>query len=157
MNNATIQSFKTIDQGIAKHMNKWGIPLIKFSFAIIFIWFGILKPFGWSAAIPIVKSTVSWLPFFEPKTWVHIIGWWEVLIGILFLFKGTVRIAIFLLFLQMSGTFMPMVFLPEVVYQDGNVFLPTMEGQYIIKNIMIISAALVVGGTFYVKNKRVKK
>ena len=152
-----MQSLETIDQDIAKHMNKWGIPLIKFSFAVIFVWFGILKPLGWSAAIPIVKATVSWLPLFEPKVWVHIIGWWEVLIGILFLFKGTIRIAILLLFLQMSGTFMPMIFLPEVVYQNGNVFLPTMEGQYIIKNIMIISAALVVGGTFYAKNIRVKK
>lgn len=150
-----MQSLETIDQDIAKHMNKWGIPLIKFSFAVIFVWFGILKPLGWSAAIPIVKATVSWLPLFEPKVWVHIIGWWEVLIGILFLFKGTIRIAILLLFLQMSGTFMPMIFLPEVVYQNGNVFLPTMEGQYIIKNIMIISAALVVGGTIYAKNKRV--
>ena len=37
--------------------------------------------------------------------------------------------------------------------QNGNPFLPTMEGQYIIKNIMIISAALVVGGQFYIKNK----
>ena len=155
MNKATMQSLETIDQDIAKHMNKWGIPLIKFSFAVIFVWFGILKPLGWSAAIPIVKATVSWLPLFEPKVWVHIIGWWEVLIGILFLFKGTIRIAILLLFLQMSGTFMPMIFLPEVVYQNGNVFLPTMEGQYIIKNIMIISAALVVGGTIYAKNKRV--
>ena len=152
-----MQSLETMDQAIAKHMNKSGVPLIKFSFAIIFIWYGILKPLGWSAAIPIVKSTVSWLPFFEPETWVNIIGWWEVLIGILFLFRGTTRIAIFLLFLQMSGTFMPMIFLPEVVYQGGNVFLPTMEGQYIIKNIMIISAALVVGGTFYVKKKSIKK
>ncbi|NQZ75842.1 MAG: hypothetical protein HRT61_06970 [Ekhidna sp.] len=138
-------------------MDAWGIPFIKLSFAIIFIWFGVLKPLGLSAAIPIVKATVSWLPVFEPKIWVNIIGWWEVLIGVLFLFKGTIRIAIFLLFLQMSGTFMPMIFLPEVVYQDGNLLLPTMEGQYIIKNIMIISAALVVGGTFYAKNKRVKK
>ncbi|GAB4246338.1 MAG: DoxX family protein [Ekhidna sp.] len=157
MNNATTQSLETIDQAIAKHMNKWGVPLIKFSFALIFIWFGILKPFGWSAAIPIVKSTVAWLPFFKSITWVHIIGWWEVLIGILFLFRGTIRIAVFLLFLQMSGTFMPMVFLPDVVYQDGNVLLPTMEGQYIIKNIMIISAALVVGGKFYIRNKEAKK
>ena len=153
-NNKSLQS---IDQTIAKHMDAWGIPFIKLSFAIIFIWFGVLKPLGLSAAIPIVKATVSWLPVFEPKIWVNIIGWWEVLIGVLFLFKGTIRIAIFLLFLQMSGTFMPMIFLPEVVYQDGNLLLPTMEGQYIIKNIMIISAALVVGGTFYAKNKRVKK
>lgn len=46
----------------------------------------------------------------------------------------------------MVGTFMPLVFLPEVTFQSNNVFLPTLEGQYIIKNLMIISAALVLGG-----------
>lgn len=53
----------------------------------------------------------------------------------------------------MVGTFMPLVFLPEVTFQDGNYLMPTLEGQYIIKNLMIISAALVVGGTFYRKEK----
>jgi len=151
--NSKQQLFEKLDQTIAKYMNRWSIPLVKISFAIIFFWFGILKPLGLSAAIPILKATVAWLPIIEPEVWVHIIGWWEVAIGILFLFKTTIRIAIALLFLQMFGTFMPLVVLPEIVYQDGNVFLPTMEGQYIIKNIMIISAALVVGGKFYIKNQ----
>ncbi|WP_299553352.1 hypothetical protein [Seonamhaeicola sp.] len=142
---------KKIDATIAKYMKLWGVPALRISFAIIFFWFGILKPFGLSAAIPLVKATVVWLPFIEPDVWVHVIGWWEVTIGILFLFKKATRIAIALLFLQMTGTFMPLVFLPEVVYQNNNVFLPTMEGQYIIKNLMIISAALVVGGKFYEK------
>ena len=149
--NSMKQMFEKVDQAIAKQMNKWGISLVRTSFAIIFFWFGILKPTGWSVAIPMVKATVAWLPFLEPETWVHVIGWWEVVIGILFLFKITIRIAIALLFLQMFGTFMPLVVLPEIVYQKNNVLLPTMEGQYIIKNIMIISAALVVGGKFYVK------
>ena len=102
-----------------------------------------------SPAAPLVLATVAWLPLFGPETWLNIIGWWEVAIGVLFLFRKTIRIAIALLFLQMVGTFMPMFFLPEVVYQNGNVLLPTMEGQYIIKNVMIISAALVVGGQFH--------
>ncbi len=140
------------DQNIAKHMKNWSVPAVRISFAIIFFWFGILKPLGLSSAIPIVEATVSWLPFFEPNVWVHIIGWWELTIGVFFLFKKTTRIAIGLLFLQMSGTFMPLLFLPEVVYQNNNVFIPTMEGQYIIKNLMVISAALVVGGKIYNKH-----
>ena len=150
--NSMKQVFEKIDQTIAKYMDRWGISMVKTSFAIIFFWFGILKPFGWSTAIPLVMETVAWLPFLAPESWVNIIGWWEVAIGILFLFQKTIRIAIALLFLQMFGTFMPLVVLPEVVYQDSNVFLPTLEGQYIIKNMMIISAALVVGGKFYTKN-----
>ena len=93
-------------------------------------------------------ATVPWLPFFGAQTWVAIIGWWEVIIGVTFLFEKTTRIAIGLLALQMVGTFMPLVVLPEVAFQMGKIpYGPTMEGQYIIKNLMIISAALVVGGT----------
>lgn len=142
-------TFKTIDSHIGRRMKIWSIPALRISFAIIFFWFGILKPLGYSAAIPIVKATVAWLPFFDPDIWVALIGWWEVVIGILFLFRKTTRVAIALLFLQMVGTFMPLVVLPEIVYQNNNPFLPTMEGQYIIKNLMIISAALVLGGKIY--------
>lgn len=146
-----------IDQNIARHMKLWGVPALRLSFAIIFIWFGILKPLGLSAAIPIVEATVSWIPVLNPKACVSLIGWWEVAIGVLFLFKSTTRIAIGLLLLQMVGTFMPLVFLPEVVYQNNTFYLPTMEGQYIIKNLMIISAALVLGGRFYSKTIKTKE
>lgn len=127
-------------------MLKAGRPAIRVSFAIIFIWFGILKPLGFSPAEELVRKTVAWLPFGSPDNWLHIIGYWEVLIGILFLFKKTSRSAIGLLFLQMAGTFMPLLTLPEVVYQNGNPLTLTMEGQYIVKNILIISAAFIIGG-----------
>lgn len=148
-------NYKTIDQGIAKRMNAWGIPAVRISFGIIFFWFGILKPLGLSAAEPLLKATVAWLPFGSPDVWLIVIGWWEVVIGITFLFKRFTRIAIGLLLLQMVGTFMPLLFLPEVVYQNGSsIYLPTMEGQYILKNLMIIAAALVIGGSMYRASER---
>jgi uncharacterized membrane protein YkgB len=143
--------FEKFDSRISLIMKKWGIPALRISLAIIFFWFGILKPFGFSAAEDLLKATVSWLPFGEPEVWLKIIGWWEVAIGITFLFKNTTRIAIALLLLQMAGTFMPLAFLPDITFQNGNYLLPTLEGQYIIKNVMILSAALVMGSTFYKK------
>ena len=140
-----------LDNAIAKHMKQWGIPAMRISFAVIFFWFGILKPLGLSAAEGLLKATVAWLPFGAPETWLIVIGWWEVVIGITFLFRKTTKIAIGLLLLQMIGTFMPLVFLSALTFQSGNLWLPTLEGQYIIKNLMIISAALVIGGTFYKK------
>lgn len=148
-------SFKKIDQFITKHMKSWGIPAMRISFAIIFFWFGILKPFHLSAAEELLKATVVWLPFGSPENWLTVIGWWEVIIGITFLFKATTRFAIALLFMQMIGTFMPLAFLPEVTFQKGNYLMPTLEGQYIIKNLLIISAALVIGGTYYKKQRDV--
>ena len=127
-------------------MRQLSDPAIRISFGIIFIWFGILKPLGLSAAIPLVEATVAWLPILDAATWVEVIGWWEVLIGLAFLFKKTTRIAIALLFMQMAGTFMPLFLLPQVTFQEDLPWLPTMEGQYIIKNLMIIAASLVLGG-----------
>jgi uncharacterized membrane protein YkgB len=52
-----------------------------------------------------------------------------------------------LLLLQMTGTFLPLVILPDITFQNSNLLLPTLEGQYIIKNIIIITAALIIGRT----------
>ena len=140
--------FDYIDRSIAACMGRWGVPALRVSLATIFFWFGILKPLGLSPATPLVMATVGWLPWFAGATWVSIIGWWEVAIGLAFLWRGTLRLAIALLAAQMVGTFMPLVLLPEVTFQAGRwPYGPTMEGQYIIKNLLIISAALVVGGT----------
>ena len=141
-------SLDRLDEQIAGFMRRWGTPALRFSLAVIFVWFGLLKPLGLSPAAAMVKATVRWMPLYSPDTWLAIIGWWEVVIGVTFLFQQTTRIAIGLLALQMVGTFLPLVILPEVTFQAGRYpYAPTMEGQYIIKNLLIISAALVVGGT----------
>lgn len=153
---------KKFDRGIIDKLDQRSIKImrsssriaIRLSFGIIFIWFGILKPLHLSPAEGLLKATVVWLPFGSADNWLIIIGWWEVVIGICFLFEKTTRLAIILLLTQMIGTFMPLVFLPEVTFQAHNVLLPTLEGQYIIKNLIIISAALVLGGEINrVKNK----
>jgi uncharacterized membrane protein YkgB len=141
-------NFDIIDQKIAGFMHRYGTFALRISLGIIFIWFGLLKTAGISPAEPLVLATVGWMPVFDPITWVIIIGWWEVIIGVLFLFRSTIRIAIPLLAMQMAGTFLPLIILTEVTFQTGTFsWAPTMEGQYIIKNLLIISAALVVGGT----------
>lgn len=141
--------FAKIDLFIAEWMNRWSSSAIRISFGIIFIWFGILKPFDVSSAESLLKATVVWMPFGTPEFWLVVIGWWEVAIGVTFLFPQTTKIAIGLLFLQMFGTFMPLVLLPDITFQNGNFLTPSLEGQYIIKNVMIISAALALGGKYH--------
>ncbi len=136
-----------IDQTIRGWMRVSGEPAARISLFVVFFWFGILKPLGVSAAAPLVMKTVDWMPLLSPGQWLAVIGWWEMAIGIFFLTRRTTRLAIGLLFLQMTGTFMPLFILPEITFQPGGIpFLPTLEGQYIIKNIIIISAALIIGG-----------
>ena len=119
--------------------------LVRIPLFVIFFWFGLLKVIELSPAQGLIIDTVYWMPFLSPKDWVIVIGYWEMLIGLFFLAKKTTFYAMLLLFLQMSGTFMPLVLLPSVTFQNSNILLPTLEGQYIIKNIIIITSAIVVG------------
>ena len=121
--------------------------LVRVPMFIIFFWFGILKVFEVSPAQELIIDTVYWMPFLSAEKWTIVIGVWEMLIGIFFLSKRTTLLAMVLLFLQMSGTFLPLLILPEVTFQNSNPLLPTLEGQYIIKNIIIITAALIIGGS----------
>lgn len=144
---AITQTVDHADAVIATTMRRLGTPALRVSLAIVFIWFGLLKPLGLSPAAPLVLATVAWLPVLEPAQWLSLIGWWEVAIGVTFLFPATARVAIALLAMQMVGTFLPLLILPGVVFQPGHIpYAPTVEGQYIIKNLVIISAALVIGG-----------
>lgn len=139
---------RRIDRRIAAVMDTYGEPALRASLAVIFVWFGILKPFGLSTAQPLVEDTIRFMPVLSPSQWVAVVGWYEVAIGVLFLFRRTTRIAIAMLAVQMVGTFAPLVVLPEVTFQAGRIpYAPTLEGQYIVKNLLIISAALVVGGS----------
>ena len=133
-----------LDATAIKFMDKFGVTLLRYSLGIIYIWFGGLKVVELSPAQELVENTVYW--FENPKTFVPILGIWEVIIGITMCIKPLIRVSIFLLFVQMPGTFLPLVLFPEVCFTNFPFGL-TLEGQYIVKNLIIISSALVVGST----------
>jgi len=141
---ASLRSIDGLDRLITGFMSSIGPVLLQYSIAIVFVWFGALKVFGISPAQTLVENTVYW--FKDPEWFVVILGYWEVLIGLTMCIRPLVRVSILLLFLQMPGTFLPLVLLPGVCFTDFPFGL-TLEGQYIVKNLVLISAALVVGGT----------
>ena len=135
------KGFENLDKRIVKWMEKEGVLFLKLSLALVFIWFGALKVIGTSPANELVARTVYWV---SPDWFVPFLGWWEILIGVCLLFKPLIRFGILIMAIQMAGTFLPLILLPEVVY-NGNLFSLTLEGQYIIKNLVLISAAIVIG------------
>ncbi len=132
-----------VDAAIAAWMERWGIPVLRVAVAIVFVWFGALKIVGDSPAAELVAATVYVVP---PELFVPVLGVWEVLIGLCLLYRPLIRLGILLLFLQLPGTFLPIVLLPDVVFYVFPYAL-TVEGQYIVKNLVIIGAALVIGST----------
>jgi hypothetical protein len=73
------------------------------------------------------------LPLATPEFWLIAIGWWEVAIGVTFLFSKTTKNAIALLFLQMFGTFMPLIVMSEVTFQNGNILPHLWNGKTSLK------------------------
>ncbi len=142
-----------LDRAIAGWMSAHGVQWLRISLGVIFIWFGALKPFWLSPASDLVVRTVYWV---DPAWFVPVLGWWEVAIGACMLIRPLIRLAILLLFLQMPGTFLPLVLLPDICWTHAP-YAPTIEGQYIIKNLVLISAAIVVGGTARERSRPARK
>jgi uncharacterized membrane protein YkgB len=134
-------NIKDIDRTIIQTLNRLSLPALRFSLGIIFIWFGALKPFGNSPANDVITKTVYW---FNPDIFIPILGIWEALIGLCLLVPTFIRAGLFLLALQMPGTFLPLILLPEICFQSIPFDL-TLEGQYIVKNLVLIGAAMAVG------------
>ncbi len=109
--NEIFEAFDQIDRSIAGWMERYGYLLLRCSLGVVFIWFGLLKPLDLSPAAELVKRTVYWFP---PEMFIPILGWWEVAIGLGLLYRPLVRVALLLMFLQMPGTMIPLVLLPEV-------------------------------------------
>ncbi len=127
--------------------DRFGLALLRNSLAIVFFWFGILKPLGMSPAAGLVESTVYW---FSSSWFVPFLGIWEVTIGLL-MFTKRCQWALLLLLPHMAGTFLPLVIVPEVTFIDPPLVL-SLEGQYIIKNLVLIASAIAVTGLTEVKN-----
>ena len=137
------QRIDQLDQHIAAWMERHGLRLLRWSLAVVFIWFGALKPFGVSPANDLVRNTIVW---FSPDWFIPLLGVWEMTIGVCLLIRPLIRVALLLLALQMPGTALPLILLPDVCFTHPPFGL-TLEGQYIIKNLTLVAGAIVVGGT----------
>lgn len=124
-----------------------GITLLRLSLGVVFFWFGVLKFFpGVSVAQALATHTISVLSFglVPPAVSLPLLATWECAIGLGLLSGCFLQLTVLLLLAQMAGTFLPLLFFPRETF---NVFplVPTLEGQYIIKNLVLVSAGLVIG------------
>lgn len=134
-------SIQKIDSSLINFFRRIFVPSARIGLFIVFFWFGLLKVLGLSPASGVVQrlfeNTISFMEF---PTFLVLFGLFECLIGILFLIKGMERIVIPLLLVHMITTFGPLLFLPEEAWQSFMV--PTLAGQYIIKNVVLVAAAV---------------
>lgn len=129
------------DEKLIQFLRKAFVPFGRFALFTVFFWFGILKIFYLSPANPLVNQLLEkTLPFITFNQFIYFFGWYEMIIGICFLIPRLSRLAIFLLAIHMITTFMPLILVPQATW--SSFLVPTLEGQYIIKNLVIIATAM---------------
>ena len=144
-----LDRFERLDRTLTSWMARGGIGFLRVSLGIVFFWFGFLKFFpGVSPAESLATDTIAIMTFglLDSRLALVLLATWETLIGVGLITGVALRTTLFLLFLQMPGTIMPMFFFPELTFQVFP-FVLTIEGQYIVKNLVLVGAGLVIGAT----------
>ena len=132
-----------LDDRIVSWLDRYGHRLHRVSLGGLFVWLGLLKPMGHETATSLLAHTVY---FGSPDVMVLILGWWEVAIGLSMFYRPFVRLALLLLLLRIPGTFLAFVLLPDITFIHFPL-VPTPEGQYLIKDMVLFFAAMAIGGT----------
>lgn len=138
-----------LDVRITAALARIAVPSLRIALGVIFLWFGALKFFpGASPAETLAARTVEQLTLgvVRADLALLILAAWESVIGIGLIVGRWLRAILLLLAVQMVGTFTPLVLFPAETFTVFPI-APTLEGQYIIKNLVIIGAAMVVGAT----------
>ena len=138
-----------IDARITAWMARHGVTFTRVALGIIFFWFGIIKFVPeWSPASDLATRTIAKLTggAIASDFSLQLLAAWEVLIGLGLLTGKLLRITLLMLFLQMAGTALPLFFFPDETWRAFP-YAPTLEGQYIIKNLVLVAGAIVVGAT----------
>lgn len=139
--------FGEIDLAVVRWMARSGPPLLRISLGVVYFWFGVLKFFpGMSPAQELATRTISVLSggLVPPSISLPALATWECVIGLGFLFGRGLRVVLLLLYVQMIGTLAPLFLFPHEVFTRIP-WAPTLEGQYIIKNLVLMSAGIMLG------------
>ena len=138
------ERFIAIDQRVRKLLAMWAVPLLRVSLGIVFLWFGALKVLDVTPDTDLVAETVYWV---DPDWFVPLLGWVEVAVGAALIIRRGLRLVLPVFLAQLVGTFLVLVVQPDVAFQEGNLFKLTVEGEFVVKNLVLLSAGLVVGAT----------
>ena len=141
------ERYDRLDAAITGALAISGPAVLRLGLGLVFLWFGVLKFFpGLSPAQDLASRTIELLTFgtVPPDVALPALAAWETLIGLGLLWGRFLRATLLLLAVQMVGTAMPLILFPGETFSRFP-FAPTLEGQYIIKNVVLLGGAMVVG------------
>jgi uncharacterized membrane protein YkgB len=127
-------------------LRRISVPLLRGAIGIVFIWFGALKIDNTSPVSDLVANTLPWFG----RAWiVPTLGLAEMAIGLALLIGRYLTVVCVVLIGHLVGTFLSLIMQPNVTFQHGNVLLLTTEGEFVVKNLVLIAAALVIAARFH--------
>ena len=138
-----------LEARVADWLARHGIPLLRAGLGVVFLWFGALKFFpGMSPGEGLAGRTIDALSggLIPPQVSLPLLAATETLIGLGLVSGICLRVTLLALVAQMAGTLTPLVLFPAETFARVP-YAPTLEGQYILKNIVLVAAALVIGAT----------
>jgi putative oxidoreductase len=122
---------------------RYGPVALRLSLALVFVWFGALKLTGDSPVAGLIGAT---LPFLDPDITVPALGLVEVVLGVALAVGRAPRVVLLVLAGHLTGTFLSFLTAPQFMFDGGNPLLLTADGEFVLKNLVLISAALVLIG-----------
>ncbi len=132
------------DQRVVEVMTAHGLEVLRISLGVVFIWFGLLKVFGVTPVADLVVAVISWAP---ATLSVPLVGIFEVVLGFGLVVGCGLRLTLLLLWLHLAGTFLLLLIRPDLAFQNGNPLFLTADGEFVIKNLVLISGGIAVGST----------
>jgi putative oxidoreductase len=131
-------------EGILERCRNFAAPhalfLLRLSLASVFFWFGVLKVANVSPVIELLKMTI---PFLAGSPYLQIVGIVEITIGAGLLVDRLTRQATALMILHLLGTLSLIAIAPSVMFAPAFPVL-TMAGEFVLKNVVLMSSALVI-------------
>lgn len=147
----------SIDSCFGSFKSRYALGCLRYSLAVVFVWFGIIKPLGMTPATMLVRETLSATPGLRAvvpfSVFMPVLGWWEALVGLGLLFRRTIRLAVGCMMVQMAATFVPLIVVPAVTFHSAP-FVPTTPGFYVMKNFVLLSSGLVVASSYGGTNRQ---
>ena len=132
---------RLVEQRIAALVRPYSLILLRMSLGVVFVWFGALKVADATPVADLVAATVPWMD----RSWlVPLLGGIEVLLGIAMFVGLRLTLVGFTLAAHLVGTFLVLLMQPHVAFQHGNPMLLTTVGEFVVKNLVLISAGIVV-------------
>lgn len=131
------------EQNFVAFLRRWSLPLLRVSLGIVYIWFGGMKIAGTSPVLGLIQNLH---PAYPEPMFCLVLGVWEILVGLGFLSGKFLRTTLVLMWVQMAGIMVSLFTNPELFFQTASPISLTYDGEFLIKNLVLIAASLVIAG-----------